>query len=426
MTQLVRFSSVWSARIRDAYDELGGREVDVSRFAFVADFLASFDEHFGGAPDFELLATCDQSCWLHDGRAVFFDVYQSAAIKSLLGGLTGGYPTFSHQVKRCLALALSHDEPGMSRAILDQASDNPAHHYRHHESTLEDGTRVLGALMRSIGREELFLVVDQFLLAHELFHFLVKAGDPIATRNQQVVSTQFDDIVGAVCYFRAPDFGDRLRRQTNASLSEQAVENERQRQQRQEASYQRNRHSLVEEIACDWFAFNTISSSFGLTFFSKHDPLEVYSRFLQIAFLVMSVINLHQAMLKRALLVASGAPSSEAPDDLSDMHLRLTSMIFVAATCHPISKQLGDSDEGEQLHGELLAQCNLLIGPLKTAFDACVLFPTTNSVAECLRGIVDRRGATSDAVRASVEPEEVFDRAVLEAVFRQSGDEGRS
>ncbi len=338
----------------------------------------------------ELIATKQQSASVvtkRDEGVILFDVTQSMVLKRLFQLVASDQPydAAAKVLGAAAGLAVADQHPALCSALLSLRVPEQSE-YVHDEAALRQHYEVLKLVLETLLTDWQSSIIDGFIFAHEISHFMFHEPDKLMLRVQAGARSAFEFALNEVCYERRPDF-ETIAQHYGAIHIEPA---ELQRiwvdLANRRMHYEENREHLIEEITCDAYALTLLMSSHARAWRplegGSNEKLSGFSRFAQTFFLVACLSDLHQAMIKRALLSATTGIESEKPGHIADMHFRKTALFYTIAeramTCVPAA------DRNDQTFPEMLYQVKQVIGLQKQALDALVVIPITRVIKAAL------------------------------------------
>jgi hypothetical protein len=302
------------------------------------ELIGSFNNELSGASNrtfsIELVATLRQSSFLLSNSsesAVLFDVTQSLILKSLFSALSKekDYHTVAESLKECCALMVAMWNPNYARVIQENRILREKKHLLHSPDDYRECSDALSSFRSTWASDEFFWFIDVYILAHEIFHYMTIVGYPNAQKLLSEASATFDDTLKEVCYEDRPDFVEHASFYGIYTFDEEAAEALRRDLVNRRRHYENTRAELVEEIAGDAFACWVLMwARQSITGDQTNSGLSFVT---QCCDQVFWMSDLHQAMIRRALLSESAGIGSELPGDIADSHFRRTAIMFSAA-----------------------------------------------------------------------------------------------
>jgi hypothetical protein len=185
-----------------------------------------------------------------------------------------------------------------------------------------------------------------------------------------------------VCYEQQPDFAAIAQHGGALPLDRHAIEQIRRDLAKRRQHYEASRTHLVEEITCEAYALTMLMASHVRAWHPDTEDqdarLDGYLRLAQTFFMIMTLSDLHQAMIGRAKLSVASGVASEKPGDIADMHFRKMASVYVIAEVAMAC--VSASQWSAAMFEHILAQVVSIIGAQKAAVDALVVIPTTRVV----------------------------------------------
>jgi hypothetical protein len=260
----------------------------------------------------------DQTAFLihkEGGAAIFFDVGQSAVLKSAFAGLRAADPlqTVFRLFVSTASLKISPRDGFLADKLGDVWSgpyDGPPFV---DQETLNS---VRGALFQYAvpGLEPVFeSMIDIGIIAHEVYHYRVRQALRM-DHLEQVIAAHYDQIVQVATEGTGP-LGPRRR------SKEERRKFERELQARREY-YLAQRSMISEEIACDLYAFSCVVEIMLERAKNEREARGVLEIVLALNSIAFNFHLLHLAFTERAQLFVDGQANADLPGSMSLYNLR--------------------------------------------------------------------------------------------------------
>ncbi|HYI49764.1 MAG TPA: hypothetical protein VEX35_15005 [Allosphingosinicella sp.] len=335
---------------------------------------------------FELITSKRQSAYLidrGDQAVILYDLSQSMALKRLLDFVEADrpYDEIAKLYAACAGLSVADESPALCAALLSMPVPQEGE-YLHNLGDLLAHYQAFKATLPGLMFEWKSSLVDGYLLAHEMAHFLWKHPDELMTRLKSGAESAFEYALGQVCYENQPNFADIAQHWGELPKGPEELEKLRRDLVNRRRSHEAKRNHLIEEIACDAYALLMVSVIHMSVWQPKTDDyeavLEGYLRFAQTFFLIVALSDLHQAMIRRAKHSVASGIETEKPADIADMHFRKMALIYSmtgnAMTCLPERLR-----QVEAFPTVLQGVQSVIVG-LKDSFGALIAIPVTRLI----------------------------------------------
>ena len=427
------WSSEWSSELaREYQDVIPSQHINKQAFqeaaSFCEDLLSGEGSDISADSGFsvELTTTWRQSTTVvtaygGERSALCLDVAELLALRTLMNQVLGGaaYVETVRLLRDCTALAV-HGQISASlgaeiHAIPVEAADS---HQVLHKADLEAMKLTLGELAGSLGSGRIGEVIDRFIIAHEVYHYLYQATPRLVSFFSEQSRSLFPKAKRIVCP-RLPTF--LLRRFLSydgaISVPSNEVKQARERHRRWRSHFEADRPRIEEEIAADSYAFASLAYGFPG---GAAGPLdELLPHLAVIAHVVTSVWDLHRAMIWRALLIHERSARGPKPEHFAETNLRKVALVkFVPSYARRVYSSLLDEQDHRALSDRLAAR----ISAAKLPLDTVLTMPVTRAILEILdRAEPDRTRAERDDIGISVpewfDPRSVFDPREVDRVL---------
>jgi hypothetical protein len=348
----------------------------------------------GPKPDglaLELIASKRQSACLVEGASeavILFDLAQSMVLKELfrLVRIDRPYDDIAYLVAGCAGLSVADESPKLCAALLSMPERSEEPQYIYDMSTmLEYYAQFRGILPQLLFQWQAPLI-DGYILAHEVSHFLLNRPDFIMARMKHEARNAFNFALQQVCYEREPNFDEIAQRGGLLRIDPAQLERLRLDLSNRREYYEAHANEIIEEIACDAHGLLTTASTLhsvwagGAT--HPDDIIAAYLQFARTYFLLFALGDFHQAMIQRAKLSVRAGVLTEKPGDIATMHLRKIALI------HGMADQVGTflpEAMRTQAHFERFLQAFAeAIGAFKQMIDALIVSPATLVVRDVI------------------------------------------
>lgn len=388
MIESLSWSTGWSQRTAARYSDLCApeqirKEPREALLSLLSRILA------GPKPDqlrAEFIATKQQSASVitkGDEGVILFDVAQSMVLKRLFHLVASDQPydAAAKVLGAAAGLSVADQHPALCSALLSLSVPEQAE-YVHDEVALRQHYGVLKLMLETLLTDSQSSIIDGFIFAHEISHFMLHEPDKLMMRVQAGARSAFEFALNEVCYEKRPDF--EIIAQHYGAIHIEPAELERIRDDlaNRRMHYEESREHLIEEITCDAYALTVLMSGHARVWQpmggDSNENLSGFSRFAQTFFLVACLSDLHQAMIKRAHLSATAGIDSEKPGNIADMHFRKIALLYTIAECAMTC--VPATDRNDQTFTEMLYQVKQVIGLQKQALDALVVIPITRVI----------------------------------------------
>lgn len=259
----------------------------------------------------------DQTAFIviKERAAIFFDVGQAAIIKSAFAYLST--PDYQQKIFQLFLSAASLKISPGDQFLADKIGDAASTPYDGSrfidEATLRDSR---GTLHRYTNEEiqSLFdTVVDNSIIAHELYHYRTKTSQQISKIDQQVAD-HYESFVEAATTISGP-----LR------IPEES-ETQRSKRQRELISmrqyYLDQRDMISEEMACDFYAFTCLTNYLLKDITEQSEANAIIELLVALNSIAFNFHLLHLAFTQRAQTFADGNHKKDLPNFSSLYNLR--------------------------------------------------------------------------------------------------------
>jgi hypothetical protein len=256
--------------------------------------------------------------------AVFFDVGQAAILKSAYAALRADDPE-TEVFQLFLATASLKISPA-DHFLADKLGDSWSGPY----DASVFGVRDLDAARETLGRyaaadfQPLFdLIVDGTIIAHELYHHRSRRSQ-IVVEMEQLIANNYDEFVKV-----ATEDIDVF--SVENTTGEQRERQGRERRLKRDY-YLRERRMIVEEMACDLFAFTNVTSMI-LARLAPEVSRKTLEDIIALHSIAFNLHLLHLAFTERAQLFAAQGLEYELPGSMSLYNLRRLAVGVLSSEC---------------------------------------------------------------------------------------------
>jgi hypothetical protein len=350
--------------------------INIDAFSHVKPY---FDMLRGNAEiDLHLVSTARQSSFMLERgqqNAVYLDLSQSFILKNLFNQIRRGnsYIELCESIKSAAALYISVEDDVYAAILsgLPSVSAYSEGYYLVTKETVEGFKESFQPVYALMAGPVFPQMIDWYLLGHEMSHYYLHTNPVGFSGTSSDAESLYEMALASCCYENQDNFDDIANYYGLLNLSEEALATIRGDLANRRVYYAKNKANLVEEIACDFWAFVRIAEFF---FHYYPDNVQSFRNFSTIFLLLFSIFDLHFAMIRRSALSLKTGIKSLLPADIADIHLRKMAIIYGMYNYY-LSRC---RDNGKFLPNELTFEdYNNSISGLKTAIDSLYIAPST-------------------------------------------------
>ena len=299
-------------------------EPDVG-FETVKDFAEEMLGDLAPTTGLEWISTCRQFARIsHNGdeSAIFFDLSQAKALRRLCALLDPMQDSmnFLNALKETVVLSLCDDEPRRAQAL--KGIDYEDRRWLDAEpQSLGPALQHFAEIARAAQAPDIVDLLDCCLVAHEVQH-LIHRRDRRGGVADEAAEAAFERALPLVYYQSAPDFESRVTHGGLLKMDRQGIERIRTDLVEREAHARASRAALVDEIACDLFAYYCFEYCLN----RARGTEEVFLA-ADCFMLWFMLHDLHRAMIDRAEIAPRIAAGDPRPPSIADMGFRRTALL---------------------------------------------------------------------------------------------------